>query len=223
MEMIQLESPPGNLLCTVCNSATGTYRCKDCIYHNFYCTSCCLSIHSTTPFHRIQRFNGEYFERYDLDQLGITINLHQHTGECRRESGEHTGGSSLPDDFPSDPFDDDESEWEDDDSPQSHPNDPLPQGGPGFRRIIIISSTGIYRRTVRWCVCPNALPKDIQLLRCKLFPATFKNPSSAFTFEVLDHFRLDALECNTAALNFVSKLVRITNEVFPSTVPVCPQ
>ena len=58
------------------------------------------------------------------------------------------------------------------------------------------------------------------LLHAKLFPASFKNPKTAFTFEVLDHFQVDALECKTAAMNFMSKLWRMTNEAFPSRVPV---
>jgi hypothetical protein len=121
-----------------------------------------------------------------------------------------------------DPFnDDDDSDWEDiDEASKGIPTSQSSYLVPNFRKLVIVSSTGIFRRTVRWCMCEGAVTKDIQLLRCRIFPATFKNPSSAFTFEVLDHFRLDSLECNNAAMNFMSKLVRITNEVFPSTVPV---
>lgn len=86
--------------------------------------------------------------------------------------------------------------------------------------LIIVSSTGIFKRWVIWCRCPNATKPYIQLLRAKLFPASFKRPSTAFTFDVLDHFRIDALECKTAAMNFISKLVRISNEAFPADVPV---
>jgi hypothetical protein len=60
----------------------------------------------------------------------------------------------------------------------------------------------------------------VQLVRAKLFPASFKHPETAFTFEVLDHFHIDALECKTAAMNFMSKIVRISNEAFPGKVPV---
>jgi hypothetical protein len=87
--------------------------------------------------------------------------------------------------------------------------------------LIIISSTGIFRRSIRWCHCAKSPDQYVQLLlRAKLFPASFKNPKTAFTFEVLDHFRVDALECKTAAMNFMSKIQRITDEAFPSRVPV---
>src|SRR6202050_1550371 len=87
--------------------------------------------------------------------------------------------------------------------------------------LVIVTSTSIFTRSVRWCHCAKSPDQYVQLLLCaKLFPASFKNPKTAFTFEVLDHFRVDALECKTMAMNFMSKLVQITNEVFPSQVPV---
>jgi CxC2 like cysteine cluster associated with KDZ transposases len=87
--------------------------------------------------------------------------------------------------------------------------------------MIIVSSTGIFRRSIKWCHCAKSPEAFIKLLlRAKLFPASFKNPKTAFTFEVLDHFHVDALECKMAAMNFMSKLRRITNEAFPSLVPV---
>jgi hypothetical protein len=87
--------------------------------------------------------------------------------------------------------------------------------------LVIVASTGIFRRSVQWCHCAKSPAQYTQLLlRAKLFPASFKNPKTAFTFEVLDHFRVDALECKTAAMNFMSKIRRITDEAFPSRVPV---
>jgi CxC2 like cysteine cluster associated with KDZ transposases len=73
---------------------------------------------------------------------------------------------------------------------------------------------------VTWCTCANSPEPYIQLLRASLFPASFVQPETVFTFDVLDHFRIDALECKTAAMNFMSKIVRISNEAFPSEVPV---
>ena len=86
--------------------------------------------------------------------------------------------------------------------------------------LIIVSSTGIFKRQVLWCRCPNRSKPYVQLLHAKLFPASFKRPTTAFTFDVLDYFRIDALECKTAAMNFMSKLGRISNEAFPADVPV---
>ncbi|KDQ52137.1 hypothetical protein JAAARDRAFT_139229, partial [Jaapia argillacea MUCL 33604] len=48
---------------------------------------------------------------------------------------------------------------------------------------------------------------------------SFKSPKTAFTFGVLDHFHIDAVECKTAVLNFYSKLRRITDNAFPDRFP----
>jgi hypothetical protein len=57
-------------------------------------------------------------------------------------------------------------------------------------------------------------------MRAGLFPAMFHNPKTAFTFQVLEEFHLDNLECKTTPSQFFSCLQRLTNEEFPNTVPV---
>lgn len=214
-ELIRLEAPPVDRKCTLCKFDSGIFRCRDCCRPHFYCTSCCLSAHAAEPFHRIQRFNGQYFERHDLNQLGLTIDIRSHAGECTSTSAD----SSSTNRAHFNPFDDD-SDWTDDDETVFHTSSDV-QESTSCRNLVIVTSTGIFKRSVRWCTCPNTPKPHIQLLHSRLFPSTRQKPSTAFTFEVLDHFRLDALECNTAAMNFMSKLTRMTNEVFPSTVPVC--
>ncbi|KAI6030160.1 hypothetical protein EDC04DRAFT_2898558 [Pisolithus marmoratus] len=49
----------------------------------------------------------------------------------------------------------------------------------------------------------------------RLFPASISKPKTAFTFTVLDHFLIDALECKTSAMSFYQKLKRFTNNAFP--------
>ncbi|KAI6023456.1 hypothetical protein EDC04DRAFT_2934178 [Pisolithus marmoratus] len=51
--------------------------------------------------------------------------------------------------------------------------------------------------------------------RQRLFPASISKPKTAFTFAVLDHFLIDALECKTSAMTFYQKLKRFTNNAFP--------
>lgn len=43
---------------------------------------------------------------------------------------------------------------------------------------------------------------------------------TVFTFGVLDDFVRDNLECGTSALNYYSKLRRVTSNAFPHLVPV---
>jgi len=86
--------------------------------------------------------------------------------------------------------------------------------------ITIIDRSGIHEIGVRWCCCPDALERDMQLMKAGLFPATFRNPKTAFTFRVLEEFHLDNLECKTTPSQFISRLRRLTNDEFPNTVPV---
>ncbi|KAG1851426.1 hypothetical protein DFJ58DRAFT_716683 [Suillus subalutaceus] len=57
------------------------------------------------------------------------------------------------------------------------------------------------------------------LFQMGLFPASFLEPKTAFSFDVLDDFLLDNLECGKLAMNYYSKLRRMTTRVFAHLVP----
>jgi hypothetical protein len=86
--------------------------------------------------------------------------------------------------------------------------------------ITIIDRSGVHEIGVRWCCCSNAPERDIQLMAAGLFPATFRNPKTAFTFRALEEFHLDNLECKTTPSQFFSRLRRLTSDEFPNAVPV---
>jgi hypothetical protein len=173
-----------------------------------------VSAHVNLPFHRVRMWNGRFFERSDLLANSLCLDLSHYPDDCPSISLS-TETEML--------FDLDISDEGDEFTDGYQPSDSASTTQSGFRSdLIIVSSTGIFKRSVRWCKCAKSPDRYVQLLlRAKLFPASFKNPKTAFTFEVLDHFRVDALECKTAAMNFMSKIRRITNEAFPSHVPVC--
>ncbi|KAG1829195.1 hypothetical protein EV424DRAFT_1317176, partial [Suillus variegatus] len=50
--------------------------------------------------------------------------------------------------------------------------------------------------------------------------ASTSHPWTAFTFDVLDHFLIDALECKTSAISFFQRLRRLTSNAFPDSIPV---
>ncbi len=86
--------------------------------------------------------------------------------------------------------------------------------------ITIIDRSGVHEIGVRWCCCPDAPEQDMQLMAAGLFPASFRNPRTAFTFQVLEEFHLDNLECKTTPSQFFSRIRRLTSDEFPNTVPV---
>jgi CxC2 like cysteine cluster associated with KDZ transposases len=185
-----------------------------------WCNECCVSAHANLPFHCIQTWNGHFFEKSDLLAQQLTLDL------CH-----------YPDDCPSDPlnvetpmmFEADISDKGDKCPKADYPSNSFTStNASGLRsKLLIVSSTGIFHCFIQWCHCTKSLAQYTQLLLCaKLFLASFKNLKTAFTFEVLDHFHVNALECKTAAMNFMSKIQCITDEAFPSHVPVryltCP-
>jgi hypothetical protein len=86
--------------------------------------------------------------------------------------------------------------------------------------VIFVDTTGIFKRRVQWCLCSTAPGPDIQLLQMRFFPASLINPKTAFSFNVLEQFRIEAMESKTSALSFYSKLCQVTNNCFPHTIPV---
>lgn len=102
--------------------------------------------------------------------------------------------------------------------------------GPGFLPVdfkwfqdddmVFVDVTGIQRHHVRWCNCYNHLPKTQQLIQSGYFPSTWRSPQTAFTFQVLDGFYLDVMECHVAAMSVFEKLRRLTDSVDPESVPV---
>ncbi|KAI5987927.1 hypothetical protein EDC04DRAFT_2873309 [Pisolithus marmoratus] len=77
--------------------------------------------------------------------------------------------------------------------------------------MAIVHTKGIFTHEISWCSCPGSDPNDWHL--------DIYKPKTAFTFDVLNHFLVDALECKTSAMSFYQKLKQLTNNAFPDRVP----
>ncbi|KAH8991305.1 hypothetical protein EDB86DRAFT_2806719, partial [Lactarius hatsudake] len=84
----------------------------------------------------------------------------------------------------------------------------------GNQIITVINRSGIHEIGVSWCCCPEAPEHDMQLMTAGLFPATFRNLKTVFTFWVLEDFHLENLECKTTPSQFFSRLWRLTSDEF---------
>ncbi|KIJ30793.1 hypothetical protein M422DRAFT_186662 [Sphaerobolus stellatus SS14] len=58
------------------------HLCKDCDSGELQCTKCIIGGHSRRPLHRIQRWNGNYFEDTSLANAGLTIDLGHNPVTC---------------------------------------------------------------------------------------------------------------------------------------------
>jgi hypothetical protein len=112
---------------------------------------------------------------------------------------------------------DSEDQWVDDDD-----QDPLLGQWERFERdvMVVVDCGAVHQRCIQWCHCSDAPERHIQLLQHGLYPASLHRPKTAFTFQVLQYFWIDAVECKTSAMNFFSKLHRLTNYSMPHRVPV---
>jgi hypothetical protein len=122
-------------------------------------------------------------------------------------------------------------DYDEEENGSSHENDAADYVGLGYSKpgrrdkdgnpiITVVDRSGVHEIGISWCRCSEAPDHDIQLMMAGLFPATFRNPKTAFTFRVLEDFHLDNLECKTTPSQFFSRLRRLTNDEFPNTVPV---
>ncbi|KIO13791.1 hypothetical protein M404DRAFT_120325, partial [Pisolithus tinctorius Marx 270] len=195
--------------CISCGT-DGLYRCTDCLHQPMFCRECCRMTHQCLLFHRVQHWNGEFFEESALHMTGAQLQLGHIGAACLSDPSNANGtGGPVKMNAP---------EWEDVDDVPPHMRQPIRS-----KYLTVIDVTGVHFIPVRWCQCEAAESFWLQLLRAKLFPATFEKPSTAFTFAVLDDFVRDNLECGTSGMNYYSKLRQVTSGVFPHLVPVSHQ
>ncbi|KAJ7457161.1 hypothetical protein B0H11DRAFT_2199920 [Mycena galericulata] len=216
--IIENEAYPLSSCCNQCAKADSLYRCDECSGQALWCKECCLEKHQTSPFHHPKKWNGRFFKPLDLDKMGLTL-FFGHGGKPCPTLSQHT------DPGPSHIDEDGDIVMEDPDPNADGWEDEVQTGFIGDR-LRLVHTTGIFSRRVRWCGCMGkdglVMPQDMQLLEAQFYPATSDRPSTAFTFNVLDEFAIDTLECKTAALSFLSKLRRLTNPVFPLSTPMLP-
>ena len=93
-------------------------------------------------------------------------------------------------------------------------------GRSGNPLMTVVDYRGVFEMEVLFCACSKRPSMDVQILKTGLFPATFKQIETLFTFSVLDDFLTDNLECKTTAQQYYSKLQSMTSNIFPDHVPV---
>ncbi|KIN97577.1 hypothetical protein M404DRAFT_94807, partial [Pisolithus tinctorius Marx 270] len=202
--LLDMEAPPEPRDCILCG-ADGIFRCTECAHRLVFCTMCCQAEHKHWPFHRVEQWNGIFFEESSLQLAGLVL----HVGH----GGKHCPAGGCSND---EVTTEEEDDWEDVDQDGCPPNLQAPKNR---SCLIVVHTSGIHYCNVQYCRCPGADDSHIQLMQAGMFPATTKATRTAFTFQVLDDFVRDNVECGTSAMNFYSKLRRITSNAFPHLVP----
>jgi hypothetical protein len=89
----------------------------------------------------------------------------------------------------------------------------------GGKVVCIVHVNGLHFMPVYPCACDNAGSEDLQFLTMALWPSTYNNIKTLFTFQLLDDYLLDNLECKTSGQAYFTKLRRVTSRAFPTSVP----
>jgi hypothetical protein len=212
-EILKLEAPPYDGKCQDCKVNSLKYRCHDCFGRPSLCKSCCLNRHRHLPFHKIEFWNGSCFLPSDLQNLGLVLHLGHGGDPCPCYKTEKEDDMKVDFEFDVKMGGSTKSDREEETDSDRGDNT-------GTKLVCIVHSSGVYHRNIRFCKCQNSPDKPFQLLSLHLFPSSFSNPETIFTFDVLDHFYIDAMECKTSAGSFFSKLRRLSSNAFPEQVPV---
>lgn len=179
------------------------------------------------PFHRVEVWSDTHFEPAWLRQAGVVLHFGHRGLPCpkmteydyrdRVEVDSMFKGGLYSDDEGSDDrcFSDEGQYFEL--RPEDPPHEPRSAESP---MLLIVDTSGLHHIPVHFCMCPGHRPPDLQVMEMGLFPASFTRIRTAFTFRVLDDFRLDNLESNTTQYDYFAKLRRVTSPGFPHTVPV---
>ena len=221
---MEREAPPSDMLCSICKIKGLAWRCLDCVGGCSCCTSCLRHLHQRLPFHRIQSWDGSCFQPAWLYQAGVELHL-GHDGE-RCPANQPDEEDDLSDKgvpwLSAAPSVDQDDEWEDVPFPEGD-RPTLSAGFPVYKKRhhkLLVDRTGVHPMQVNLCHCPDAESQDLQYMATGLFPSSFLEVETAFTFTLLDDLRMDNLECKTAVQNFWHRLRRITAPLQPESVPV---
>ncbi|KAJ6555358.1 hypothetical protein DFH09DRAFT_1084916 [Mycena vulgaris] len=89
----------------------------------------------------------------------------------------------------------------------------------GERLFTIVDANGIHSTRLAFCGCKEQPPNKIkQLMRARLFPATTRDPHTAFTVNMLKQFQLHNLESKKAAYDYLGAIRRLSDNSFTADV-----
>ncbi|KAF7293465.1 hypothetical protein MIND_01124200 [Mycena indigotica] len=91
------------------------------------------------------------------------------------------------------------------------------------QRFTMYDSNGIHELDVEYCSCTAGigaapLPYWEQLHSLQLFPASFTQPKTAFTWRVLKQFHIHSMTSKKSAYDFVKALCKLTDNAFSPNV-----
>ncbi|KAJ7664648.1 hypothetical protein DFH06DRAFT_1392447 [Mycena polygramma] len=89
----------------------------------------------------------------------------------------------------------------------------------GEQLFTVVDTNGIHSTRLAFCGCHELPPNKVkQLMRSRLFPATTRDPETAFTINMLKDFQLHNLESKKAAYDYLGAIRRLSDNAFTADV-----
>ena len=92
------------------------------------------------------------------------------------------------------------------------------------RAMTVVHNRGVHDVHVRFCACrklgESPIPDFVQLILVGIWPASWKEPRSAFTFDVMEGFHILSVQAHTNVYDFCKYLAMLTDDVFPDDIAV---
>lgn len=101
-----------------------------------------------------------------------------------------------------------------------HPPGRTCAAGHTVERFTVIHTNGIHVIRLRYCSCPNAPERFVQLLRAGIFPFTPLEPASGITFAALRLFHRLSLQAKLTGYDFMKTMEILTDNTGLRPPPV---
>lgn len=208
-----------------CGDAKAVFRCTECYLSPLWCRQCIVRQHRYTPFHHIEKWNGNLFVRASL---ASPPKLPKPKPNAKVPAPANPKPKTRSAGVPAPPASAEEGvaamvlQTCRESNGQPCPNID-PRKANETREFTIADHNGFHIRQLQFCRCrhPEKDDKDYeQLLAVRLFPATFTHPQTAFTFTVMKQFHIHTLASKKLAYDYVKALCMLTDNASNHDVTV---
>ena len=90
-----------------------------------------------------------------------------------------------------------------------------------LHNLMVFNLSGAHRLVVKYCDCQRRVPKHVQLLRARWFPAMIERPSTAFAFNILNFFHKLQNHSKCNPYDFYNAIIQRTDAVGLNPEIVC--
>ncbi|KAJ6526481.1 hypothetical protein DFH09DRAFT_1095195 [Mycena vulgaris] len=171
--------------------AKAVFRCVECFNAPMWCRPCIIREHRYNPFHHIEKWDGKIFRRTSLGKPGAAVEPDEEIKLTVQTDLKHGGC----------------------------PCEKADPKNPKVREFTIGDHNGFHTVDIQFCECSTADPeKWKQLVAVQLFPATFKQPQTAFTFTAMKEFHTHTLASKKSAYDYVKALTKLTDNAHPRSI-----